>query len=105
MVASPIVVMALSVGVPGCLVGVAVIVAVCRAKKEDLPQIMRALMRTRTPSPATYAEASRRARRAVKSLQTAVTSAEWIAFYCPTLQLWHREITVHGKGRKTAPSR
>jgi hypothetical protein len=66
----------------GKLVGVAVIVVVCRAKKEDLPRIVHALMRTRIPSPATYADASGRARRAVKSLQ-AVISAWSTAPCCP----------------------
>lgn len=43
--ASSIILIGLSVGMPGSLIGVAAIVAVCRADKRDLVEIVRALMK------------------------------------------------------------
>jgi hypothetical protein len=49
---SSVILIALSVGLPGFLTGVAVIVAVCRAEKKDLAEIVSAAVKTRAVSPA-----------------------------------------------------
>jgi hypothetical protein len=53
----PVILIALSVGMPGFLMGIAAIVAVCRADKHDLVEIVRALMKVRTTPPGTRPEA------------------------------------------------
>jgi hypothetical protein len=52
MAASSVILIALSVGLPGFLTGVAVIVAVCRADKRDLAEIIRAAVKIRAASSA-----------------------------------------------------
>jgi hypothetical protein len=54
---SSVILIALSVGIPGFLTGAAAIVAVCRADKNDLVEIVRALMKMRTDSSAAHPEA------------------------------------------------
>lgn len=49
---SSVILIALSVGLPGFLTGVAVIVAVCRADKGDLVEIVRAAVKIRAASSA-----------------------------------------------------
>jgi hypothetical protein len=49
---SSVILIALSVGLPGFLTGVAVIVAVCRAEKKDLAEIVSAAVKTRVASSA-----------------------------------------------------
>jgi hypothetical protein len=50
MAASSVILIAFSVGLPGFLTGVAVIVAVCRAEKKDLVEIVRAAAKIRAAS-------------------------------------------------------
>lgn len=52
MVTSSVMLLALSVGLPGTLTGIAVIVAVFRAEKDSLADIIRAAVRTPSTSPA-----------------------------------------------------
>jgi hypothetical protein len=52
MAASSLILIAFSAGLPGFLTGVAVIVAVCRAEKKDLVEIVRAAVKLRTTSSA-----------------------------------------------------
>ncbi len=52
MAASSVLLIAFSVGLPGFLTGVAVIVAVCRAEKKDLVEIVRAAVKIRAASSA-----------------------------------------------------
>jgi hypothetical protein len=49
---SSVILIALSVGLQGFLTGVAVIVAVCRAEKKDLVEIVSAAVKTRVVSSA-----------------------------------------------------
>lgn len=53
-----VVLIALSVGIPGFLTGVAAIVAVCQADRKDLVEIVRALMKMRTASSAVHPDAA-----------------------------------------------
>lgn len=55
----PVILVAFSVGIPGFVVGIAAIVAVCRADKNDLVEIVRALMNVRTAPPGTRPSAIR----------------------------------------------
>lgn len=56
MVTPSVVLLALSVGLPGTLTGVAVIVAVFRAERDSLADIIRAAVRTPSPAEQPLAE-------------------------------------------------